>query len=73
MVDLTQLDPDAVLEAAERQMFGDANPGFCLVCGEEQDGCEPVPVRLLRCRRQRIRSSRAGNDGRHGVVAHDAD
>ena len=41
MIDLTQLDPDAVLEAAERQMFGDANPGFCRACGEEQDGCEP--------------------------------
>lgn len=32
-----------VVEAAEEEMFGPAitNPGFCLACGEEQEGCEP--------------------------------
>jgi len=32
---------DRVVEAAERQMFGTDNPGFCKACGEEQEGCEP--------------------------------
>lgn len=32
---------DRVQEAAERQMFGTDNPGFCISCGHEQDGCEP--------------------------------
>lgn len=32
---------DRVLEAVKRQMFDLDNPGFCLACGEEQDGCEP--------------------------------
>ncbi len=32
---------DIVMEATERQMFGLDNPGFCLICGEEQEGCEP--------------------------------
>ncbi len=35
------LDIDTVIEAAERQMFGTDNPGFCLACGMENDGCEP--------------------------------
>ena len=26
---------------AEAQMFGLENPGVCLACGEERDGCEP--------------------------------
>lgn len=26
---------------ARAQMFGLENPGLCLVCGHEQDGCEP--------------------------------
>lgn len=26
---------------AESQMFGLENPGVCLACGEERDGCEP--------------------------------
>lgn len=30
-----------VLEAVERQATGLDNPGFCLACGKEQDGCEP--------------------------------
>ena len=32
---------ERVMEAAERQMTGLDNPGFCLACGEEQEGCEP--------------------------------
>lgn len=30
-----------VEDAVKRQMFGTDNPGFCLACGEEADGCEP--------------------------------
>lgn len=30
-----------VVEAGEREAFGLDNPGFCLVCGNEQEGCEP--------------------------------
>ena len=32
---------DRVVEAARSQMFGMENPGFCLACGEDADGCEP--------------------------------
>lgn len=32
---------ERVMEAAKREMFGTDNPGFCVVCGEEQEGCEP--------------------------------
>jgi len=32
---------DRVMEAVERQMFGLDNPGFCISCGNEQEGCEP--------------------------------
>lgn len=32
---------DRVLAAAEEEMFGTENPGFCLACGEEQGECEP--------------------------------
>ena len=32
---------EIVREAAEREMFGTDNPGFCLACGNKQDGCEP--------------------------------
>ena len=27
--------------AAKAEMFGLDNPGFCIYCGHEQDGCEP--------------------------------
>ena len=37
----SSLTVDVILEAAERQMFGTDNPGFCIACGEEADGCEP--------------------------------
>ena len=32
---------DRIVEACERQMTSLDNPGFCLACGNEQDGCEP--------------------------------
>ena len=35
------LDLDEVMAAAEEEMFGLANPGFCVACGEYHDGCEP--------------------------------
>lgn len=35
------LTVDKIIEATERQMFGTDNPGFCLACGNEQEGCEP--------------------------------
>lgn len=30
-----------VTDAVERQMTSLDNPGFCLACGVEQEGCEP--------------------------------
>ena len=35
------IDPERLLEAVQEQMFGTENPGFCIKCGEERDGCEP--------------------------------
>jgi len=35
------IDPVRLLEAVQEQMFGTENPGFCIKCGEERDGCEP--------------------------------
>ena len=32
---------DQITEAVERQMTTLDNPGFCLECGAEVDGCEP--------------------------------
>jgi hypothetical protein len=32
---------DRVLEACEREMTSLDNPGFCIACGEEAEGCEP--------------------------------
>ena len=32
---------DRIVEAVEAQMFGLDNPGFCIECGAEADGCEP--------------------------------
>ena len=32
---------DRVLEAVERANSTLDNPGICIACGEEQDGCEP--------------------------------
>jgi len=28
-------------KAVQREMYALANPGFCVKCGNEQDGCEP--------------------------------
>ena len=30
-----------VIPLVESQMFGTANPGICISCGAERDGCEP--------------------------------
>ena len=30
-----------LMEALERAEMSCDNPGFCLACGEEQEGCEP--------------------------------
>jgi hypothetical protein len=32
---------DRVAEAVERGMTTLDNPGFCIACGEDADGCEP--------------------------------
>ena len=37
----TVIDTERLLQAAEEQMLGDGNAGFCTACGEERDGCEP--------------------------------
>ena len=35
------LNTDRIMNAVERQKLDNDNPGFCLVCGNEQEGCEP--------------------------------
>lgn len=35
------LTTERLTKAAESEMFGIENPGFCAACGEEHDGCEP--------------------------------
>ena len=35
------LTADRVMEAVERQFTSCDNPGFCIACGAETDGCEP--------------------------------
>lgn len=32
---------ERVMDACERRMSSLDNPGFCIACGEEQEGCEP--------------------------------
>lgn len=32
---------DRIVEAVERHMTSLDNPGFCIYCGFEQEGCEP--------------------------------
>jgi hypothetical protein len=39
---------DRVVDAIRRQHSTLDNPGFCLACGEEADGCEP-DARHYRC------------------------
>ena len=36
-----KIDQDVLVEAIERANSSTDNPGFCLACGEKQDGCEP--------------------------------
>lgn len=35
------LTDDVITAAVERRMTTLDNPGFCLICGNEADGCEP--------------------------------
>ncbi len=35
------LTPERIIEAVERYQTSLDNPGFCISCGFEQDGCEP--------------------------------
>jgi hypothetical protein len=30
-----------IAEAVEREMYSLDNPGFCLICGEDAEDCEP--------------------------------
>lgn len=39
---------DRIVQACERRMSNLDNPGFCIACGEEQDGCEP-DARKYKC------------------------
>ena len=39
---------DRICRAVEDQMFGLDNPGFCIVCGEDAEGCEP-DARAYEC------------------------
>lgn len=36
-----KIELDRVMAAVQDQMFGTSNPGFCLACGADADGCEP--------------------------------
>lgn len=42
------ITPERVMDAAQREMSTLDNPGFCIACGEEADGCEP-DARRYRC------------------------
>ena len=37
----SSLTDDVIAEAVERRMRSLDNPGFCVVCGLENGGCEP--------------------------------
>lgn len=37
----SSITPMRLLEACERRDTNLDNPGFCIDCGHEQDGCEP--------------------------------
>lgn len=41
---------DRVGEAVQREMTTLDNPGFCIACGEEADGCEP-DAQAYKCER----------------------
>jgi hypothetical protein len=32
---------DRIIAAAQDSMFGMGNPGICISCGDDADGCEP--------------------------------
>ncbi len=32
---------ERITAGAEESMFGIGNPGICIACGEDADGCEP--------------------------------
>lgn len=36
-----EVTEDMIIDACERRLSSLDNPGFCLACGFEQDGCEP--------------------------------
>lgn len=42
------LTDERIREAVERAMTSLDNPGFCIDCGHEQDGCEP-DARKYKC------------------------
>jgi hypothetical protein len=35
------LTDDVIMDACDRRLSSLDNPGFCLICGLEADGCEP--------------------------------
>lgn len=43
-----KITADRVVEAVERGMSSLDNPGFCIACGDEAEGCEP-DARKYRC------------------------
>lgn len=42
------LTNERIRKAAERSAFSLDNPGLCIDCGHEQDGCEP-DARRYKC------------------------
>ena len=42
------LAPERIMEAVKRGTFGLDNPGFCVDCGDEAEGCEP-DARNYKC------------------------
>lgn len=42
------LTDDVIASACERRLSSLDNPGFCITCGFEQDGCEP-DARYYEC------------------------
>lgn len=37
----SSITEERVCDAVEAGMYGTENPGFCLACGADHDGCEP--------------------------------
>jgi hypothetical protein len=42
------LTDDVIIEAAKRHAYSLDDPGFCIMCGNEQGGCEP-DARRYKC------------------------